>query len=150
MMTKQIEPFYKTYRGAFTSLLRWHDVDAFWAIVRERAGAGWYIYTIGNNPPEKTANVEDLCRFIEDIDARLRKEHEEDYCGIIYVDSKTEPSYIKIYNPKNLGVVCGIGREPIPPGWIISLLPPKPIEDLPALQEQSQSWWQRLRQKLKF
>ena len=149
-MNEQIDPFYKTYRGAFSSLLRWHEVDAFWALLREQAGAGWYVYTIGKNPPAKTASVEELCRFIEEIDARLRREHEEDYCGIIYVDSKTEPTYIKIYDPKNLGVVCGIGREPIPPGWIISKLAPRSIEELPPQGEQAQGLWQRWRRRLKL
>ena len=149
-MQQTIDPFYKTYRGAFTSLLRWHDVDAFWNVLREHAAAGWYIYNIGDKPPVQKASAAAVDHFIAEIDTRLRKEHEEDYCGIIYVDSKTDPTYIKIYNPKKLGVVCGIGREPIPPGWIISLLAPKPVEELPSLEEASPSWWQRLRQTLKL
>ena len=41
------DPFAIAFRGHFTSLLRWEDLDAFWALVRNNAGAGWYVYAIG-------------------------------------------------------------------------------------------------------
>ncbi|MDH5180227.1 MAG: hypothetical protein OEZ39_07355 [Gammaproteobacteria bacterium] len=139
-----IEPFYKAYRGAFSNLLRWHELEAFWQVLRRDADQGWYVYQTDSPPPAQPLSAEELQAFIEKIDTRLHTEHTEDYCGIVYVDSRTEPGFIKIYDPNNLGVVCGIGREPIFPGWIISRLAPLSLDGLPPLTEQKSPWWRRL------
>lgn len=143
-MSKEIDPFYVTYRGAFTSLLKWPDLDAFWQVLSRQTDKNWYIYITAESPPELPASQDELNAFIKQIDQHLHQAHDEDYCGIVYTDSKTEPSYIKIYDPKNLGVVCGIGREPIFPGWIISQLPPKPLDSLPPLPNEARPWWRRI------
>jgi hypothetical protein len=72
-------------------VLSWEDLDAFWGVVRNNAGAGWYVYAIGESPPAAPATAEQVDTFITEVDALLRREHEEDYCGIVYTDSKTEP-----------------------------------------------------------
>lgn len=143
-MTKQIDPFYVAYRGSFTSLLKWPDLDAFWQVLSARAEQGWYIYTTAESPPTQTATAEQLRDFIRHMDSHLRSEQSEDYCGIVYADSKTDPSFIKIYDPHNLGVVCGIGREPVFPGWILSRLAPATLEHLPPLASEARPWWRRL------
>lgn len=141
---KQIDPFYAAYRGSFTSLLKWPDLDAFWEVLSARADKGWYIYTTAESPPTRTASADELRHFIGRIDGHLRTEQDGDYCGIVYTDSKTEPTYIKIYDPNNLGVVCGIGREPIFPGWILSLQAPATLDQLPPLADAAKPWWRRI------
>lgn len=143
-MTTTLAPFYNAYRGAFSNLLRWHELDSFWQVLRDQAGQGWYVYQTDQVPPADTMSADALNQFINEIDQQLHAEHQEDYCGIVYVDDRTEPAFIKIYDPKNLGVVCGIGREPIFPGWIISKLQPLSLEQLPPLTEPKQSLWQKL------
>jgi len=143
-MSTNTDPFYIAYRGAFTSLLKWPDLDAFWQVLASQADKGWYIYTTAEPPPAQSACADELLAFIQQIDTHLHQAHAEDYCGIVYTDSKTEPSYIKIYDPKNLGVVCGIGREPIFPGWILSQIPPKTLTDIPPLATQHKPWWRRI------
>ncbi len=143
-MKDKIDPFYIAYRGAFTGILKWSDLDVFWSILSASADQGWYVYTTAEAPPHHTLSSEELKHFIVQLDKQLRADHAEDYCGIVYVDSKTEPSYIKVYDPKNLGVVCGIGREPIFPGWILSRLMPKNLDKLPPMEKKSKSWWRRL------
>lgn len=143
-MNKAVDPFYIAYRGAFISLLKWPDLKAFWQVLSEQADNGWYIYSTVEVPPEQPASADELKHFIHEMDAHLRVQHDEDYCGIVYVDSKTEPTYIKIYDPKNLGVVCGIGREPIFPGWILSRLAPHSLARLPPLDTEMKPWWRRI------
>ncbi len=144
MMKESIDPFYKAYRGAFTSLLKWPDLDAFWQVLLSQADEGWYVYRTSDAPPEEALTPTELEAAIRKIDLYLRKEHDEDYCGIVYTDSKDEPTYIKVYDPNNLGVVCGIGREPIFPGWIISRIPPRTLQNLPPLMDEARSWWRRI------
>lgn len=140
----KIDPFYLAYRGAFTSLLKWPDLEDFWQVLSRQVDKGWYIYTTAEAPPAQPVSADDLKQFINEIDKQLHAQHNEDYCGIVYVDNKTKPAFIKIYDPKNLGVVCGIGREPIFPGWILSLLPPRSLDELPPLSGEARPWWRRI------
>lgn len=138
------DPFYAAFRGRFTGVLSWEDLDAFWATVRSNAAAGWYVYAIGETPPVAPATAEQVHAFLSEIDALLRREHEEDYCGIVYTDSKTEPSMIKIFDPNNLGVQCGFSDNPPLPGWVLSRLPPVALYDRAHRPENRKRWWRRL------
>ena len=136
--------FYSHYRGGFISLLRWPQLDEFWQVLRSKRDADWYIYAIGESLPEQTVTSEQLNTFITEIDLLLRKEHQEDYCGVVYVDDKTEPTFIKIYDPNNLGVVCGFSDNPPLPGWILSKLTPVDLNATTPLPGNRRRWWQRL------
>ncbi len=136
------DPYLTAYRGAFTSALRWPQLDALWQRLRA-APDGWFVYAVGEVPPSTPASAADLRRFIDEIDGLLRREHAEDYCGIVYADSLAEPAMVKIYDPHNLGVSCGYSDNPPLPGWVLSRLPPV---DLEAARQPAgrRRWWQRL------
>jgi hypothetical protein len=138
------QAFLRAFRGSFTSALRWHHLDALWQRLRERAAEGWYIYAVGETPPAAPAAAEEVMGFIEEIDRLLRREHDEDYCGIVYADDPERPAFVKIYDPNNLGVSCGYSDNPPLPGWLMTRIPPC---DLPAAQTPAQGrrrWWRRL------
>ena len=136
--------FMQAFRGSFTSALRWHQLDELWGRVRRLAGAGWYIYAVGEAPPKRVATDAEVLSFVAEIDKLLRKEHEEDYCGIVYADDLQEPAFIKIYDPNNLGVSCGFSENPPLPGWIMSQIPPCDLPAARALSGSRRRWWQRL------
>lgn len=136
--------FVTRFRGNFTSLMTWAQLDAFWETVRAKADAGWYIYTIGEDVPAQSRSRQEVQTFLHEIDALLRREHDEDYCGIVYTDSKTDPGFIKIFDPHNLGVSCGSSKNPPLPGWIMSLVPPQRLESAHVLPEQRRRWWRAL------
>lgn len=138
------DDFYTAFRGRFVSLLSWEDLAAFWDVLRARAGAGWYLYAVGEPVPQAPRRAEEVRRFIEAVDALLRRDHREDYCGIVYTDSKEAPTLVKIFDPHNLGVSCGTSTHPPKPGWIMSLLPPQPLEDRRPLPEARRRWWRAL------
>ncbi len=133
------------FRGSFINMLRWEQLDTLWATLRAQTDAGWYIYAIGEPPPKTTASPDAMDTFLTGIDRLLRQDHGEDYCGIVYADDRDTPAFIKIYDPNNLGSVCGSSGAPPPlPGWILSRKPP---EDLPAALPQPgnrRRWWRRL------
>ena len=85
-----------------------------------------------------------MVRFIDEIDALLRREHEHDYCGIVYADDLETPRLIKIFDPNHLGSSCGSSGQPTPPGWVVSLLPPEDVSDAMPLANNRRRWWQRL------
>ncbi len=136
--------FISAYRGSFTSMMRWPDLDAFWEVLKQHADDNWYIYAVGEAAPAATVSKEKLLDFIREIDALLHQEHEEEYCGIVYADNKTEPRFIKIYDPNNLGVSCGFSDNPPLPGWIISRLQPVELETALNPPNNRRRWWNRL------
>ncbi|MDX2464102.1 MAG: hypothetical protein QNK31_06295 [Porticoccus sp.] len=140
-------PFLKNFKGSFNNMLRWPQLDSLWATLRLQENARWYVYAIGETPPDNPMTAEELDSFINEINTLLRKEHKEDYCGIVYADNPASPRMIKIYDPDNLGVVCGFSEAPPLPGWVLSLEPPC---DLPAAippPANRRRWWQRLCKK---
>ena len=58
MSTQAGQDYIEAFRGRFTSLMRWPQLDAFWSRLRERAGEGWYNYAVGEQPPAQPASVD--------------------------------------------------------------------------------------------
>lgn len=138
------ENYLDAFKGRFTSLMRWHHLDEFWEGFKQLADDGWYIYHVGDEPPASPVDKHKLLEFIDEIDALLRQEHDEDYCGIVYTDSKQEPSYIKIFDPNNLGVSCGSSEKPPLPGWILSRIQPIELEEALYPTASRRRLWQRI------
>jgi len=136
--------FRAAFKGSFYGVLRWEHLDELWKRIREDAAGGWYLYAVGEAPPDEVTSADELLHFIGEIDDLLRKEHEEDYCGIVYVDDAGSPSFVKIFDPHNLGVSCGYSDNPPLPGWILSKLRPVDLQAQMPLPGNRRRWWQRL------
>jgi hypothetical protein len=140
--------FLRAYRGSFAGIRSWQELDDFWRRLKHHADDQWYIYATGETVPGEPSSRQRLIDTIDRIDAHLRQEHEEEYCGIVYVDDKDDPAFIKVYDPNNLGVVCGFSDNPPLPGWIISRIAPVELNaaTLATLNPPAtkQRWWQRL------
>ena len=136
--------FLNAYRGSFTSMMRWPHLDDFWDLLNNQADDNWYIYAVGELPPSAPVTKNKLISFIKEIDILLHKDHTEDYCGIVYADDKQHPSFIKIYDPNNLGVSCGFSDNPPLPGWILSKIQPIELELALNPPNNRRRWWKRL------
>ena len=122
----QLDPaqneFHRQMSGLLYSLLKWDQLSEFWTKVDK--DAGWYLYAVGEAVPIAPATPAQVEKFIVEVDALLRHDHRESYCGIVYADNLDKPSFIKIYDPNHLGVSCGSSKTPTLPGWIMSQVPP--------------------------
>ncbi len=137
-------PFLQAFQGRFVGVLRWEQLDNLWKTLADQAEQGWYVYAVGEPPPTQPLTAPHLREVITELDALLRRDHNQDYCGIVYTDSVTEPSLIKVYDPHQLGSVCGSSGAPVLPGWVLSRLVPV---DLPAALPQPgnrRRWWEKL------
>ena len=76
--------------------------------------------------------------FIGELNKLLRREHKEDYCGVVYTDSIESPRFVKIFDPNNLGTSCSIATEAPLPSWIICKMVPE------ALSDNRRRWWQSI------
>ena len=143
-MTEQEEAFRAAFKGRFENVLRWEQLDSLWDTVIAAADAGWHIYAVGEPPPVEPSPGEQVRLFLAEIDVLLRKEHGEDYCGIVFTDSMQSPTFIKIFDPNNLGVSCGFSDNPPLPGWVLSRLAPADLEAVAPLPGNRRRWWRRL------
>lgn len=143
-MTEQEQDFYTAFKGTFSGVLRWEQLDQLWERLRSEADDSWYLYAVGEPPPAETIAADAMLRFLGEVDELLRREHEEDYCGIVYVDDMHAPRFVKIFDPNNLGVSCGYSDNPPLPGWILSRLPPADLQAPMRQPGNRRRWWQRL------
>lgn len=134
-----VTPFHTLYTGRLWSVMSWEQLDAFWK--RIEPAAGWYIYAVGEPPPGHPASAAAVGAFLTQIDALLRKEHHHDYCGIVYADNLETPALVKIFDPNNLGVSCGLSDNPPLPGWILCRMPPDDLKPEAPLPEGRKRWW---------
>lgn len=134
--------FQRRMSGLLYSLLKWPQLAEFWTKVDKNAG--WYLYAVGEAVPTAPATPAQVEKFILEMDALLRNDHRENYCGIVYADNLDEPSFIKIYDPNHLGVSCGSSKTPILPGWVMSRVPPIELHMKYALPANRKRWWQGL------
>lgn len=125
--------------GMLFSLLSWDQLTAFWP--RLDVKANWYLYAVGQEVPVTPANSQQVSLFIQQIDALLRKEHEERYCGIVYADDLDAPQFVVIYDPNNLGVSCGSSKERVLPGWIMSQVAPVDLRPK-IVPNNRKKWWE--------
>ena len=135
--------FQEHYKGRFINMLRWHQLNDLWKQVKAQPD-GWYIYFVGETVPTMPVETIQLNQFIAEIDQLLRKEHDFDYCGIVYADDKETPAMIKIFDPNNLGMVCGSSDTPVPPRWLLTRIPPEAIVDNAPTPLNRKRWWQKL------
>lgn len=143
-MTENTNPFLSAYKGYLSNILKWEELDAFWQTLHNQADGGWYIYAVGEAVPQQTSTAEQLTTFITGIDKLLRDEHDEDYCGIVYVNDREKPTLVKIYDPNHLGSSCGPGWGEVLPGWVLSTLTPVELQVATPLPNNRRRWWQRL------
>jgi hypothetical protein len=135
--------FSRRMNGYLHGMLRWPQLDALWARLRADP-QGWYACQVGEALPSAPLDAAALVRFVGEIDALLRREHQADYCGIVFADDPEQPALIKIYDPHHMGSFCGSGSTPIPPRWVLTRCRPEPIQDDAPMPASRRSWWRRL------
>jgi len=135
--------FLTAFRGTFAGILQWEQLTTLWTTMKS-APEGWYIYAVGSDAPSIPRSADDLCAFLDELDVLLRSEHRERYCGIVYVDSVNEPSFVKVFDPSNLGTSCGCSDTPRLPGWVLSRLQPVNLETALPQPTIRRRWWQRV------
>lgn len=144
MSDPESSPFLTAYRGGFTNMLRWDDYDRLIDTLHAANDGQWYIYAVGEPPPEAPASQSETNTFLDEISRLIRHDHGEDYCGIVYADDREEPRFVKFYDPNNLGASCGSSGKHVFPGWIMSRLPPDDLQVAYPLPGNRRRWWQRL------
>lgn len=137
-------PYLLAFNGYLKGVLSWDDLDRLFDRLTQLADQHWFIYAVGEPVPHAPSSKAELERFLHEVRQLLEKEHDEDYCGIVYVDNSDQPQLVKIYDPNNLGVSCGFSDHPPLPGWVLSITPPVDLEAAFPPPGNRRRWWQSL------
>ena len=87
------DEFQATFKGKFYGVLKWDQLDDLWKRVKKAKKEGWYVYAIGDEPPRELVKGKALETVVNEINMLLRREHDEDYCGMfILITSKPRVS----------------------------------------------------------
>ena len=108
---QQKSEFLTVFNGKFFGVLRWQQLDDLWQVVKKDKEQGWYIYAVGEPLPVNKKTGESVNSYVDELNQLLRREHDEDYCGVVYTDSFEKPRLIKVFDPNNLGTSCSIASQ---------------------------------------
>lgn len=135
------DDFAEVYSGLLYGVMEWSSLKK---ILEDLYGDDWFVYDIRQGLPTLPLQEVELKKFTTNIFVLLTAEHEEDYCGIVYVDDLSSPKFIKIYDPQNLGTSCGINKSKINPGWVLSKMPPSKIDFKDPVPQNRIKWWRKI------
>ena len=111
--------YFQQFKGRFLGVMQLDDCDALLQILIQNPD-NWYVYDTLETMPSSTISADNFITKINNIKAIIDEDHDERYCGIVYVDDLKNPSFVKIFHPKNLGKTCGSSENPPMPQWLIS------------------------------
>lgn len=117
--------FWRAYQGRASGLLNWVDVDALWPKLAAQPD-DWFVYDLDAAPPVAPLSATDLIAFLPQAEALVNERRDRSHSGAIYIDNREAPSFVKFFDPTNMGTSCGGDHEMIFPRYILSKIKPSP------------------------
>ena len=108
-------------------ILDWNNLDQIWQHILQADSAGWHLYRPDNSRSGIINNQSELQPIIESLSKYLRHSHPRDYCGIVFADSVTKPSLVRVFDPKYLTSMCNIYGNTPAPDWVFSKMNSKQL-----------------------
>ena len=118
-------PFWRAYQARASGLLHWEDVDALWPLLAAQP-EGWFVYDLDAEPPTAPLPAADFTAFLPQAEALVNARRDRSHSGAIYIDNRETPTFIKVFDPTNMGTSCGGDHEMIFPRYIFSKIQPSP------------------------
>ncbi|CAC9448121.1 hypothetical protein [bacterium endosymbiont of Bathymodiolus sp. 5 South] len=112
------------FQSRFIGVMQWDDCNALFDTLISNPADDWYLYDTTAVLPVATINAERLVAQLKSIKFIIETQHQERYCGIVYVDDLKNPNFVKIFHPNNLGKTCGSSEHPPIPQWLLSKIQP--------------------------
>ncbi len=115
------------FQGRFIGIMQWDKCNALFDTLIDNPSNDWHFYDTTSTVPLSVTSANTLVERLTSIKSIIQDKHKERYCGVVYVDDLKNPTFIKIFNPNNLGKACGSSEHPPIPQWLLSKTPPVDI-----------------------
>jgi len=111
--------------GTLAGIIDWQILDQIWHVIQHSGDSSWHVLNVDAAlPGYSRANVVDtsagLVSSLNALHGYLRQSHPQDYCGLVFTDSLTDPTLIRIFDPKFITSMCNIYGNAPAPSWVIS------------------------------
>ncbi len=131
-------PFWRAYQGRFQGLLTWEAFDALWQVMEE-SGGDWFVWDLEGDVPEAPGGLAEALQAAREMYAEVRG---RSYCGTVYVDDASAPSFVKAFDPYRMGATCGSSGERTMPRFVFSRIRPEALPEPEPVPEPG--FWRRL------
>jgi TusA-related sulfurtransferase len=113
--------------GTLAGIIDWHVLDRIFSIIQHSDDSKWRLYSNdtplpGDHRPNNVDTSGNLASSLKALSAYLRQSHPRNYCGLVFTDSLTGPTLIRIFDPKYLTSMCNIYGNTPAPSWVISTM----------------------------
>jgi TusA-related sulfurtransferase len=113
--------------GTLAGIIDWDVLDQIFSAIQTSTDSRWRLFSNDTPLPgdKKSENVDtsgDLAASLNALNAYLRQAHPRNYCGLVFTDSLTAPTLIRIFDPKFLTSMCNIYGNTPAPSWIITTM----------------------------
>ncbi len=111
--------------GTLAGIIDWQVLEQIFSRIQHSDDSKWHLYSHDTPlPGDKRSNAVDtsgdLASSLQSLNAYLRQAHPRNYCGLVFTDSLTVPTLIRIFDPKFLTSMCNIYGNTPAPSWVIS------------------------------
>lgn len=111
--------------GTLAGVLDWQVLEQIFGFIQHSDDSSWRIYSNdtplpGDKHAKEVDTSGDLAASLPLLNAYLRRSHQRNYCGLVFTDSFTAPTLIRIFDPKFLTSMCNIYGNTPAPSWVIS------------------------------
>lgn len=116
-----------TLPGTLAGIIDWLTLEQLFSRIQQSNDPNWRLTRNDTPMPGETSTQVvdiggDLATSLKALYAYLRQSHPRDYCGLVFCDSLTEPTLVRIFDPKLLTSMCNIyGNTPLP-SWVITTM----------------------------
>jgi len=115
--------FWQLFLSRSSGILRWEDMDAFWQDMQVATG-DWYVFDPSEDAPIAPLSGAALQAELKAAHKLVYARRELPMSGAVYVDNREAPSFIKVFDPSNMGSSCSCSTEPVMPRYIFSRAKP--------------------------
>ncbi len=118
--------FETKFNGKLYGVLMWKQFDAHWAWLNDNP-KGWFVWQNGEAAPSEPMSEHAFRNFLTETEIFLRKQDSAKQCGFMYIDAPSEPTLLKVFDPRRMGSACGCSGKVIMPRWTISSMKPQAL-----------------------
>jgi TusA-related sulfurtransferase len=113
--------------GTLSGVIDWHVLDQIWHVIQHSEYSKLHVFENdtplpGENRPNVVDTRGELASSLNALKDYLRQSHPQRYCGLVFTDSFTEPTLIRIFDPKLVTSMCNIYGNTPAPSWVISTM----------------------------
>lgn len=120
--------FWNAYQGRFQGILTWPAFDRLWALL-EAAPEGWHVFELAGSAPDAPVDAQAFRAVLAEASEMYAIARKSSLCGTVYVDDPAAPQFLKVFDPANMGAVCGDSGQRTLPRWTFTKLRPDPLPE---------------------